>query len=190
MHRKSSVAAAETPARRPAHRLRNRLQEDRERQHRAEADAGHQRTGRNHDPAIVEPSGLGGHAFPRRCCAVVMRVRGWWLIRRPQAMWRRACLAYGYQAIVSCVVRVSVRDRFSSFVDDLRPDPHLRARQKHSFNVSPSRVVAASRSSPRIHRSDAPYRSRRGSRTGNGIRPRCGRSQSRRRTRRGWSNDG
>ena len=31
------------PAARPAHRVRNRLQEHRERQHRAEADAGHQR---------------------------------------------------------------------------------------------------------------------------------------------------
>jgi hypothetical protein len=57
-------------------------------------------------------------------------------------------------------------------------------------SASQSWAVAASGFSRRIHLSDAPYPSRRGSRTDNGIRPRCGRWQSRRKAHPGWSNDG
>ncbi len=67
---------------RPSHRFRNRRKEDSERQHGAEANAGHQRTGCDDDPAIVERGGLGGrrrglaHAFPRAVLVVVCAM-GW-----------------------------------------------------------------------------------------------------------------
>ena len=51
-------------AARPAHRFRNRLQEHRQRQHRAEADAGHQRARADDDPAVGKSGGL-AHAFPQ-----------------------------------------------------------------------------------------------------------------------------
>lgn len=61
------------PGARPAHRIGDRLQEHGERQHGAEADAGHQRARADDDPAIIEPSGL-AHAFPR-CAVLLLLVR-------------------------------------------------------------------------------------------------------------------
>ncbi len=55
---------------RPAHRFRDRLQEHRERQHGAEADAGHQRARADDDPAIVEARAalLMRFLVARSCC--------------------------------------------------------------------------------------------------------------------------
>ena len=108
MKRKSSVAAADTPARRPAHRFRNRLQENRQRQHRAEADAGHQRARCDDDPAIVERRGLGGReeAWLMRFLGALVLLscaRGWWPIRGPGAIRRTALVSCRNQRIVSCV---------------------------------------------------------------------------------------
>src|SRR5581483_7457695 len=60
---------------RPAHRFRDRREEDRERQHGAEADAGHQRAGADDDPAVVEGRGL-AHAFPCRLWSYVCEIDG------------------------------------------------------------------------------------------------------------------
>ena len=54
-------------AARPAHGFRNRLQEHGQRQHRAEANAGHHRACADDDPAVGKSGGL-AHAFPRSFC--------------------------------------------------------------------------------------------------------------------------
>ena len=61
--------------------------------------------------------------------------------------------------------------------------------EEHSFTVNLSRLVA-SRFAPRMHRSDTPYPSRHGRRSGNGSPPRCEHLQPLQSRLSCWSNGG